>query len=88
MKTRHLILGFIAMATSFTMQAQQFVANVDQTTLEWKGAKVSGDHNGYINLKSGEITIKDNKITDGLFIIDMTSITNEDFLLRIMGFCQ
>lgn len=49
-----------------------------KTTIEWLGRKVTGKHNGVINLKSGELTMTDGKLTGGIFEIDMTSITCTD----------
>lgn len=54
--------------------------NVDTATslLNWKGTKPTGAHNGTVALKSGGILVEDGKLTKGMFIIDMTSIVNED----------
>ena len=41
----------------------------------WTGTKVTGSHNGTINLSDGQVDIKDGVITSGEFIIDMSSIT-------------
>ena len=49
-----------------------------KSKLEWLGEKVTGEHNGFIQLKSGEFTVEDNRITEGTFVIDMSSMSNED----------
>ena len=40
----------------------------------WLGTKVTGQHDGSIGMKKGEVTIEDNKIVGGRFIFDMTTI--------------
>ncbi len=54
--------------------------NIDlkQSTVTWKGYKVTGQHEGTINLKEGVLSFDNNKLVGGNFIIDMTSITNTD----------
>ncbi len=54
--------------------------NVDTATsvLNWKGTKPTGEHNGTVAVKSGGILIENGKLTQGEFIIDMTSIANVD----------
>lgn len=54
--------------------------SVDTTfsIIDWKGFKPSGTHTGTITLKEGNFEVIDGKINDGLFVIDMTSITVTD----------
>ncbi len=58
--------------------AQDLKVDTEKSTLKWNGKKVTGEHSGFIKLKDGDFTIKDNKITSGTFNIDMTTITNTD----------
>ncbi len=60
------------------LSAQSYKADTDKTMIKWTGEKVTGKHWGYINLKSGELTLEDGKITGGTFIIDMSSIVDKD----------
>ena len=53
-------------------------ADSDNTILLWLGEKVTGQHNGTINLKSGWINWGDNKILSGEFYIDMTSLKDSE----------
>jgi polyisoprenoid-binding protein YceI len=66
-----LLLGFAALA-------QEMSADVSKSEIKWTGKKVSGEHWGYIDLKSGSFVLEDGKIVSGKFTIDMTSIVNED----------
>lgn len=51
-----------------------YVVNVQQSTIEWTGSKPTGTHNGTITIKEGFITLANNGITGGEFVIDMASI--------------
>ena len=42
------------------------------------GSKPAGKHNGTINLKSGEVAVKNDSIQSGKFVIDMNSIVVTD----------
>jgi polyisoprenoid-binding protein YceI len=60
------------------MFAQKYKADLNETKLHWLGEKVTGEHDGSVNLKSGELMLSGDKISSGSFVIDMTSIVNED----------
>ncbi len=79
MKKAGLIL-FIALFTVAHLSAQKrHEADASGTKVTWKGNKIIGsEHVGTINLKSGWITLADNAITGGEFIVDMNSIQNTD----------
>jgi polyisoprenoid-binding protein YceI len=55
-----------------------FKVDAAASKLGWLGKKVTGQHNGSINITEGSISIDKNNITAGSFVIDMKSITNED----------
>lgn len=49
--------------------------NLEQSLVEWLGEKIVGaSHPGSFNLQSGSLTLKDNKITDGSFVIDINTL--------------
>jgi len=76
---KRILISFILIAmTGFTMTAQNLVADAGNSSLQWHGKKVTGEHDGFINLKKGHMEIKDDRIAAGKFVIDMTSITNTD----------
>jgi len=56
----------------------QFDINLDKSSLRWYGKKVTGEHYGNIQLSSGTVNFKKNKLTGGNFVIDITSIENTD----------
>jgi len=69
---------FLIVFTTVSVSAQSYVADVSKSTLDWHGKKVTGEHFGNIDLKEGMMIIKNDQITGGKFVIDMTSITNTD----------
>jgi polyisoprenoid-binding protein YceI len=78
MKTlKSILLAAIIFATSATF-AQTMMVDTENSNLKWHGEKVTGEHWGNIDLKEGWVTWKNDKITDGEFIIDMATITNAD----------
>ena len=46
----------------------------DKSKIYWIGRKITGEHNGTINIKDGYVDIDEGSITSGLFEIDMNSI--------------
>jgi len=57
---------------------ESFKVDVKQSKLEWHAKKVTGEHNGSINIKDGSLQFKDDMLVGGKFEIDMTSIVNLD----------
>jgi polyisoprenoid-binding protein YceI len=48
------------------------------STIEWVGTKVTGRHNGTLQINKGELLLKDNNLVGGSFTIDMHSLTTLD----------
>lgn len=70
---------FIMILTTGIMDAQQkMIADNEKTILLWLGEKVVGQHTGTIRLRDGWLTMKDNRIISGEFIIDMASLKDDD----------
>ena len=68
----------VLLLVGLTVSAQSLKVNTIESKLKWTGKKVSGEHWGYINLKSGSLTIEDDKIISGMFTIDMNSMNCKD----------
>ena len=63
------ILGIV------TLNAQKtYTADASATTIVWNGKKIGKEHTGTINLKEGWLTVDNEAITGGEFIVDMTTI--------------
>ncbi len=61
--------------TSGTSNGEKKEISLTESKLEWTGSKVTGKHNGTVNISSGELFVDDNKITGGSFEIDFNTIT-------------
>lgn len=75
--------GLIALMAVFAIAQlaaqKKYVADPSVSVIKWHGGKiVGGDHSGTIGLKDGWITSDGKSISGGEFVVDMTSIKNED----------
>lgn len=80
MKTMKSIFAIAMMLLTVGLFAQKMNVDTDKSSLKWHGEKVTGDHVGTIELESGWLVWEDNMITDGKFVIDMSTITNLDLM--------
>ena len=87
MKTKKVCLIFAAWIAVNGICTNTFAQKNEKTSFEikpavssiqWTGKKLTGEHNGTIQLKSGSVTSVDGKLTGGEFEMDMNSITNTD----------
>ncbi|MES2139247.1 MAG: YceI family protein [Bacteroidota bacterium] len=84
--TKKITMGFVAAAAitafAFTAPADKHLTtyNVDTkaTTSTWLAKKVTGQHDGKINVSKGSVTNDHNTITGGTIEFDMNSITCTD----------
>lgn len=82
MNTRKRItIGMVAIfaftAFAFTTLVNKEV-KIKESSIKWKGYKVTGEHFGTINLKEGMLSFEGDKLVGGNVIIDMTSIKVTD----------
>ena len=81
-----ILLALLSGFATGTLSAQtKLTADAEKTSLNWLGEKVTGEHKGTIKLQSGWLTMKENKITGGEFVIDMTTIKDADNDDRLTG---
>lgn len=78
MKTINYLLAIIIIGASFGAYAQKKDINSAKSTITWVGKKIGGQHEGTIEVKSGSLEVKNNKVITGEFTIDMNSITCTD----------
>jgi polyisoprenoid-binding protein YceI len=64
--------------TQIEDNATRFVAEVDSSTLLWKGFAPTKSHNGTIKISEGYLALNEGKLSGGNFVIDMNSIVNKD----------
>lgn len=83
MKTSQFFAGLIAVAvmagtSAFTGPGKKapvtYKVDTQKSVLNWEGKKVTGQHNGTVQLENGSLTVDGNKLTGGTFEFDMNSI--------------
>ncbi len=60
------------------VSAQKVSVNASESSIHWIGKKITGQHEGVINLLSGNLIIDNGLLTGGDFIVDMNSIKAKD----------
>ena len=86
MKTLNLVLISVILFSGNLLFAQKVELNPKASSVEWHAKKIGTKHDGNIQLQSGFIELKDNQIVGGKFVMDMTTITNND--LKNEGYNQ
>ncbi|MGB0757772.1 MAG: YceI family protein [Patescibacteria group bacterium] len=59
----------------------QYQVNTEESSIQWTGYKIvpKSEHYGTINFESGELYVnEEGQVTEGRFVVDMSSIVNED----------
>lgn len=72
-----ILFGFSATAST-PIDGEKKEVNISQSKVTWKAYKVTGEHDGTIQLKSGHLEMDDKKLVGGEFEVDMTSIIVTD----------
>ena len=76
-KTGLLILG-VVLSTAIISAQNTYKADADATQIKWNGKKIVGEHYGTISLKEGWLLLDGKAIKGGEFVVDMTTIKDED----------
>ena len=80
-----LLIIAITMLSSFILKDADFKIDAQKSKITWVGKKVTGQHNGTVNLAEGSFTSIGKNITGGSFTIDMTSIKDAEASARLEG---
>lgn len=59
------------------VKTETYKVDTEQSSIDWIGRKVTGEHNGKIKITSGEVVLNGKAIKGGSFVMDMTSITSD-----------
>lgn len=79
MKNLKTIALTLVLATGTSIAtAQNKKINVEKSTINWLGKKVTGKHTGTISFESGTLVFEKNALKGGSFTVDMTSINVTD----------
>ncbi len=74
--TMQLVVAFMF---STVLSAQDYKVNTAKTVVNWEGSKVvAGSHEGTIQVKSGNLLLKEGLIVSGKVVVDMTTIIDTD----------
>jgi len=52
--------------------------NVSESSIHWLGEKITGQHEGNINLLSGSLIMENGSLIGGDFVVDMNSLASTD----------
>lgn len=88
-KSKLIIFSLVFAAFSFVSQSvfaqDNFKVTIENSFLNWKGYKPTGSHTGTITLASGNIIVKNNKLTGGSFVANMNTIQDADGSAKLEG---
>jgi polyisoprenoid-binding protein YceI len=74
-KTMAAVILMAVVTFSFTtIEGEKKEIKTENSSVTWKGYKVTGSHYGTVALKSGHLEFNEGKLTGGEFEVDMTSI--------------
>lgn len=73
-----LVFGATLTASTPVEEVTKKEVKTSESTVTWKGYKVTGSHYGIINLKSGSLSFDNDKLVGGEFVVDMTSLISQD----------
>ena len=73
-----LLCAIVALTASKSKKEERFAVDVNKSSIVWKAAKVTGEHEGTLKLSSGFLLLNDNSLKAGSFNIDMRSISVTD----------
>ncbi|WP_394748977.1 YceI family protein [Spongiimicrobium salis] len=78
------IISILLFCSTLTMSAQQdktYTLNTEKSKLHWKGTYsfLFNDHSGFVQFKAGQLRTFNGHISGGSFVIDMHSITDEEY---------
>ncbi len=79
-----IVFGFTATAST-PIDGEKKEVKTSESTVVWKGYKVTGSHAGTIALKEGFLLFDGNKLTGGEFVIDMSTLVTTDKLGDMKG---
>lgn len=75
---KQLFLSVFSLMLAFSVSAQSKAVNASASKVNWKAYKVTGSHEGSVNVKSGNLKFTGDVLTGGDFVIDMNSINCTD----------
>jgi polyisoprenoid-binding protein YceI len=77
-KLTTIVLLLLVLFAFENAEAQTSIIDASKSKITWVGKKITGQHEGTINLKDGYLVFKNKDVAGGSFTVDMTSISNTD----------
>jgi len=78
-------LALVVVLSTVSVSAQTKKVDAAKSSINWLAKKVTGQHNGTVNLKEGALVFKGKKLVGGSFTADMTSLTSTDLTGEWLG---
>jgi polyisoprenoid-binding protein YceI len=79
-------LALVVVLSTVSVSAQVKKVDTAKSSINWLAKKVTGKHNGTVNIKDGALVYnKENKLIGGTFTVDMTSLTATDLTGEYLG---
>ncbi|TDE28433.1 MULTISPECIES: YceI family protein [Flavobacterium] len=75
---KSIALALVVVLSTLSVTAQTKKVDASKSSINWVGKKVTGQHEGTINLKDGALVFKGKKLIGGTFNVDMNSILVTD----------
>lgn len=89
MKKLTFVLALVAFAAfSFTnpvAEVTTYAVDASNSTVKWVAKKVTGQHDGIVTMKEGNLEYTDGMLSGGSFVVDMTSISVQDLKGNMAG---
>lgn len=82
---KSIALALIIVLSAVNVSAQTKKVDASKSSINWLAKKITGQHNGTVNLKDGALVFKGNKLVGGTFTVDMTSLTATDLKGEYLG---
>jgi polyisoprenoid-binding protein YceI len=83
LKTILLVTVAATIFSAFALKDTGFKVDTEKSKITWVGKKVTGQHNGTIQLAEGSFTMKGKKVAGGSFTIDMTTLKDAEANARL-----
>lgn len=82
---KSIALALVVAFATVSVSAQSKKVDTAKSSINWLGKKVTGQHNGVVSLKEGNLVFSGQKVTGGNFVVDMTSLTATDLKGEYQG---
>ncbi len=71
------VIGAVGTAAD-PIDGEKKEVKASESTVTWKGYKVTGSHHGTIDLKEGALEFDGDKLVGGEFVVDMSTLVSND----------